>query len=185
MIKLVLGLILFFGMHLVPSVTGVRDRLIALIGQKGYMALFALVSLLGVVLIVYGFAASEVVPVYAPLAWGRDAVFVVMAVAFMLFAAGDMKSNVKRITRHPMLWGVVLWSSVHLTVNGNLAEILLFGSFLLFSLIAMFTANQRGAALQQEKFSHKKDIMVVVGGVVVYAIFAKWLHPLLIGVAVI
>lgn len=185
MIKLVLGLILFFGMHLVPSIPGLRDRLIASFGQKGYMAAFAIVSLAGVILIVNGFATSAVVPVYAPLSWGRDAVFVVMAVSFMLFAAGDMKSNVKRFTRHPMLWGVVLWSSVHLTVNGNLAEILLFVSFLLFSLITMFTSNLRGAALQQEKHPYKKDVMVIVGGVMVYFVFAKWLHPLLIGVSVI
>jgi len=185
MIKLVIGIILFFGMHLVPSVRGLRDRLIASFGKKGYMALYVIVSLVGIVLIGNGFATAEIVPVYTPPAWGRDVVFVVMAVSFVLFAAGDMKSNVKRFTRHPMLWGVVLWSSVHLTVNGNLAEIVLFGSFLLFSFIAMFTANQRGATLQQEQLPFKKDIMVIVGGVVVYAIFAKWLHPLLIGVVVI
>ena len=96
-----------------------------------------------------------------------------------------MKSNVKRFTRHPMLWGIALWSGVHLTANGDLAEVLLFGAFFIYALFAMVSANLRGAVLQQEKRPVKKDLIAIVAGIMVYIVFAKWLHPLLIGVAVI
>lgn len=185
MIYLVLGIILFFVMHLVPSVPALRARLIALLGENGYKAVYSLVSLAGLVLMVYGFSQSPVEPLYVPPAWGRNVVFILMAVSFVLFAAADMKSNVKRFTRHPMLWGIALWSGVHLAVNGNLAEVLLFGAFFVYAFVAMVSANLRGATLQQEKYPIKKDLMAIVGGIVVYVIFVKWLHPLLIGVAVI
>ena len=182
---LILGIVLFFAMHLVPAVPSLRGRLISVLGELGYKAAYSLVSLAGLVLMVYGFSQAPIELVYVPPAWGRDVVFVIMALSFVLLTAGDMKSNLKRFTRHPMLWGVVLWSGVHLTVNGNLAEVLLFGAFLIYSLVAMFSANIRGATLQQAKHPVKKDIIMLVGGIVVYAIFAKWLHPWLIGVAVI
>ena len=105
---LILGIVLFFAMHLVPAVPGLRGRLITLLGEVGYKAAYSLVSLAGMVLMVYGFSQAPVEPVYVPPAWGRDVVFVVMALSFVLLAAGDMKSNVKRFTRHPMLWGIVI-----------------------------------------------------------------------------
>ena len=182
---LILGIVLFFAMHLVPVVPGLRGWLVTSMGEVSYKVVYALVSLAGIVLIVYGFSQASVEVVYVPPAWGRDVVFVVMALSFVLFAAADMKSNVKRFTRHPMLWGIVLWSGVHLSVNGNLAEVLLFGAFLIYAPIAMLSANIRGASLQQEKRPVKKDVMAIVGGIIVFAIFAKWLHPWLIGVAVI
>jgi len=182
---LILGIALFFAMHLVPVVPGLRGRLITSLGEVGYKIVYSLVSLAGIVLMVYGFSQAPVEPVYVAPAWGRDVMFVVMALAFVLFAAADMKSNVKRFTRHPMLWGVVLWSGVHLTVNGNLAEVLLFGAFLIYALLAMLSANIRGASLQQDKHPVKKDIIALIGGIVVFAIFAKWLHPWLIGITVI
>jgi len=182
---LILGIILFFVMHLVPSMPGLRARLIASMGEGGYKGIYSLVSLAGVVLMVYGFSKSPVEPVYVPPAWGRHVVFIVMVLSFILFAAADMKSNIKRFTRHPMLWGVALWSGAHLAANGNLAELILFGAFLIYAFVAMFSANLRGATLQQEKQPIKKDIIVIVAGIVVYVVFVKWLHPLLIGVTVI
>ena len=185
MALLIVGLIIFFAIHLVPSVPGLRDKLVSSLGKTKYLAMYALTALAGMVLFIYGFSQAEFQAIYQPPAWGRYAVIMVMVVSFILFAAADMKSNVKRFIRHPMLLGVVLWAGVHLLANGDLASLLLFGSFLVFSIVAMISANRRGASLQQEKYPLKKDIIVVIGGVGVYLIFMKYLHPWLIGVAVI
>ena len=83
-----------------------------------------------------------------------------------------------------MLWGVTLWSIAHLLANGDLASILLFGSFGLFSLFNMFSANLRGAKKQQTKYAFSKDAIVIVASVVVYGILV-FLHPYLFGVKVI
>lgn len=110
---------------------------------------------------------------------------VTMLIAFYLFAAADMKSNIKRFIRHPMLLGVFLWSCVHLFANGDLASIILFGSFAIFSLFGMVSANIRGALVQKEKYPIKKDVVSIIGGLVAYAIFVLLVHPYLIGVPVL
>ncbi len=108
-----------------------------------------------------------------------------MLFSFFFLVAADIKSNIKRYLRHPMLIGVALWSSAHLFANGDFASILLFGSFLAYSIFGMFSANRRGATKQVEKYPLSKDAIIVVFGLVAYVIFIKYLHPYLIGVAII
>lgn len=171
--------------HLVPGLGQLRSRLIDRLGKNTYLAGYALLSLLGIVLVVYGKSRAEFQPVWFPPDWSREFVIGVMAVAFYLFAAGDMKSNLKRYTNHPMLWGIVLWSAAHLLANGDLASILLFSSFLVFSLFAMFSINKRGSAKQKESYGFKRDVLVVIAGLLAYGVFMVFLHPWLIGVAIV
>jgi len=84
-----------------------------------------------------------------------------------------------------MLFGVSFWSATHLFVNGDTASILLFGSFFVFSLFGMLSANKRGVTTQDKKYPFAKDIVVVFSGLVAYGIFIKYLHPYLIGVSII
>ncbi len=88
-----------------PSLAGLRGNLIGRLGENGYKGLFSVLSLAGLVLIVLGKSRAEFQHIYTPLPWGRDLALVVMPFSFMLLAAANMPSNIKRFTRHPMLWG--------------------------------------------------------------------------------
>jgi uncharacterized membrane protein len=179
---LVTGLILFCGMHLFPTLTNMRKLVIARIGEKSYMGMFALVSLAGIVLMVIGYRAFDVTQLFSPPEWGRTATAVLMLPSLVLFAAANMPGNIKRFTRHPMLWGLVLWSVAHLLSNGDRASVILFASLGVYGLLAMISANIRGATKQQSRFPVKKDILVVIAGVVAYVALV-FLHPYLSGVA--
>lgn len=182
---LLLGLAIFFVVHLVPSFVNFRLKAISKLGMAKYIGLYSIAALIGLILIIYGKSVAEYQPVWEPPVWNRTLVFPVMLLAFYLFAAADMKSNIKRLIRHPMLLGVLLWSSVHLIANGDLASITLFGSFAIFSLVGMVSANLRGALVQAEKYPIKKDVVSLIAGLVAYAIFVLFIHPYLIGVPVI
>ncbi|WP_396587109.1 NnrU family protein [Bermanella sp. R86510] len=177
---LIVGLIVFFGMHLVPSIPSLKKSLSSKLGANGYKAVFALVSLFGLVLIVLGYQQKPLLslPEWTAPHWARHVAMLAVLIAFILLPAAHMKGNIKRFTRHPMLWAIVLWSSTHLWLNGDRASILLFGSFLVYSLFAMMSANARGAKKQSKRYPLKNDIIVVVAGTVVYAVVLfshKWI----------
>jgi uncharacterized membrane protein len=168
MTTLILGVAIFIGAHLIPSVPSLRDRLQERVGRNAYRGLFALVSLIGFVLLVVGMG----VPVFA------------MPVALILLVAAFMPTNLKRFTRHPMLWGVTIWAAAHLLANGDLAGLILFGSFGAFSLFDMWSANRRGAKLSSKVVPYWRDLLVVlIGGIVYVGILHS--HGLLFGVPVV
>jgi uncharacterized membrane protein len=184
MITLVFGLTIFLGMHLFPSFVALRNKAITHLGEGPYKGIFSVISLTGIVLIVIGMSRADYLPIWEPPVWNRNLVLPLMVLSFILLAAANAPSNIKRFTRHPMLWGVTLWSAAHLLANGDLASILLFGAFAAFSLFDMFSANLRGATKQQEKLPVKKDVIAIIVGLVMYAVFV-FLHPYLFGVAII
>jgi len=171
--------------HLVPSMVKIRQRIIASLGAKQYQRLYSITALTGLVLVIYGKSIAEYHPIWEPLVWSKSVVIVIMMLSFFLLAASDIKSNIKRFIRHPMLLGLMLWSGAHLFANGDLASILLFGSFFIFSLFGMASANKRGAKKQAQKYPLTKDIVTVFAGLIAYGIFIKYLHPYLIGVSII
>jgi uncharacterized membrane protein len=181
---LFLGIAIFFGIHLVPSFVDFRSRLIDRIGAGAYKGVYSIIALIGLILIGQGMSKAEYQPIWEPPFWGGVIAVVVMPLSFYLFATAYMKSNIKRFLRHPMLLGVLLWSGVHLLTNGDLASLVLFGSFAVFSLFAMFSANRRGALYQKEKYPFSRDVMAITTGLVAYAVFL-FLHPYLIGAPVI
>lgn len=182
---LLLGLAIFFAVHLIPSFVNVRLKIINQLGMTKYMGLYSITALIGLVLIIYGKSVAEFKAIWNPPVWNSTLVLPVMLLAFYLFAAADMKSNIKRFIRHPMLLGILLWSGVHLIANGDLASIVLFGSFAVFSLIAIVSANLRGALVQTEKYPVKKDVISLLAAIVAYVIFILFIHPYLINVPVI
>ncbi|NND01072.1 MAG: NnrU family protein, partial [Gammaproteobacteria bacterium] len=121
--------------------------------------------------------------VWQPQSWGADAALILMALASILLVSAYLPSNVKRFTRHPMLWAVTLWALAHLLANGDLASILMFAALGLFSLFDMASANRRGASKQGESKSLTNDLLVLIAGIVVFALL-WYLHPLLFGVGV-
>ena len=179
MTLLVLGVALFLGVHLVPS-TGLRGRLVERIGMGRYKGLFSVVALIGLVLIIIGKGRAPMVPLWDPPSWGFTAAVLGMPLALMLFIASSSPTNIKRVTRHPMLWGVTLWAGLHLLSNGDLASLILFGSFGAFALFDMWSANRRGASLSTEKKPLWGDVLVVVVGFAAYGLFL-YFHESLFG----
>lgn len=179
---LIAGLLVFLGIHLLPSAVPAKAALVGRLGPQRYKGLFSLVALAGFALIVYGKAHAPFIPVWQPPPWARHFALAVMPFALMLLASSHMKSNVKRVTRHPMLWGVLLWALAHLAANGDLASILLFGGFAVYAPFAMWSANRRGAKLADRPQPPGRDAMVVVAGLVAYAALLV-LHPVLFGVS--
>lgn len=179
MTTLILGLFVFFAVHVVSS-TPMKTTLVRRLGGNPYKGLFALVSLIGLILIIVGKARAPFEPVWNGIQSLRPLTLPLMWVCFILLPAANMKTNIKRYTRHPMLWGILLWSGAHLLVNGDQASMLLFGSFAVYSVYAMISQTRRGAALQTEKVALKYDAIVVAAGTTVF--IAIWLlHGVLFG----
>jgi uncharacterized membrane protein len=168
MTLLILGLAIFIGAHLIPSAPALRGRLKGKVGGNAYRGVFALVSLAGFVLLVMGMGRAPSVPVWDPPAWGYRVPVFAMPVALTLFIASLMPTNLKRFVRHPMLWGVAIWAAAHLLANGDLASLILFGSFGAFSLFDVWSANRRGAQLSTKVVPYWRDLLVVALGGIVY-----------------
>ncbi len=181
---LVSGIVLFFAVHLIPGWGGLRRKLIDRIGDVRYKALYSIIAFIGLILIIYGKSTADFQSIWIPPAWASKITVVLMVLSCIFLVASGMKTNLTRFTRHPMLWGVTFWSIGHLSANGDLAAIVLFGSFGIFSLAAMFSANLRGAKKGQTEYPIIVDVIVLIVSLTLYVVFVV-LHPYLIGVAVI
>jgi len=166
MTLLVLGIGLFIGIHLVPTVPAVRSMLALRLGEGPYKGLFALMSAAGLVFMVLGWPGTQVpIHVFPPLAAAGNAAPVVVTIAFILFAAANMRTHIRAKLRHPMLIGLLLWAVVHLLANGDLAGTVLFGSFTAYAIVAIASAESRGA-LKPVVPTWKHDAIAVVAGLV-------------------
>lgn len=180
MTLMIAGLLIFFAIHMVPWSGALRESLVSKMGLNPYKGVFSLIALAGIVLIVIGKGQAAFVSVWDPSPQLQHLTRLLVLAGFILLPAAHMKTNIKRFTRHPMLWGVVLWGVGHLLANGDRASMVLFGSFVVYSLAAMASANARGASKSVERYGIGKDLMVVVAGVVAYLVL-MWLHGSLFG----
>lgn len=184
MTLLTVGIAIFIGVHLVPSAPALSNPLRKRVGNNPYRGLFSLVSLVGFVLLVVGMGRAPFVPLWSPPIWGRQVAVWVMPVALMLLVGAFTPTNLKRFTRHPMLWGVTVWATVHLLANGDLASLILFGSFGAFSVFDMWSANRRGAELSSSVVPFWRDLLVIlIGGLAYVALLHS--HAWLFGMPVI
>ena len=181
---LLLGILLFFGVHLMPSFVTFRQKMVTTLGARPYKVLFSILSLSGIILIVYGMSKADFQPLWDPPGWGRNVTVALMLFSILLLVVSDIKSNIQRFIRHPMLWGVTIWSGAHLLANGDLASLLLFGSFGTYALLDIFLVNRRGENKQLKKYPFTRDVVTIVAGLAVYGIILL-LHPYLFGVSVI
>lgn len=184
LIMLIAGLLIFTGLHLLPALVPARQVLVNRLGQNLYLGLYALISLSALVLIIIGKIYAEFTPIWNPPTWSKHATMLLMSLSFILFAAADMPSNIKRFTRHPMLWGVVVWSLAHLLANGDLASMLLFAGFGLYAVVVMPLLTRRGDKKQTRKYPFYKDLILAVAAISVYLV-VLFLHPYLFGVAIV
>jgi len=188
MFLLVLGLVLFLGGHSVRIVAeGWRARAIARLGDKGWKVLYSLVSFLGLGLLVWGFVLARQQPVVLwtpPRGMGHLAALL-MLVSFVLLAAVYVPRNAIRARLgHPMILSIKTWAFAHLLANGTLADVVLFGAFLVWAVFDFRAARRREpvAADAMAATSGAATAATVVLGLAAWAVFAFWLHGWLIGV---
>ena len=184
MTLLVLGLIVFFAIHLLPSIAPLRSRLKGRLGESGYRGLFSLISLAGLVLIVMGMGRAEFTPLYEPPAWGRHATSLLMLVSLYCLISKEVMTSLRKFTAHPMLWGVSAWAAGHLLANGDAASVALFGSFLAYSLFDMHSANRRGARPAGKALALKRDAVVLVAATAI-TLGLMFFHELFAGVQLV
>lgn len=186
---LILGLVLFLGMHsLRIFADGWRTRQIARLGLQRWKALYAVVAIAGFVLICWGFGLARQHPVllYVPPLWLRHVNALFTLVALVLFVAARVPRNgLKAWLHHPQVLAVKVWAFGHLLVTGMLHDVVLFGAFLLWSVVLFATSRRRDriAGTVYPAGTLRGTVITVVIGVVVWAVFARWLHLWLIGVS--
>jgi uncharacterized membrane protein len=188
MAVLILGLVLFLGVHSTRIVAdGWRTATIARIGEKPWKGLYALASIAGFALIVWGFGLARRNPVYlweAPMGM-RHLAGALLLIAFVLLVATYVPRNlIKARLHHPMVLAVKVWALAHLLANGNLADVVLFGSFLVWAVFSFRAARQRDrvAGTVYPAGTMAATAITVVVGVAFWALFAFWAHGLLFGV---
>jgi len=188
MLALVFGLALFLGVHSTRIVAeGWRTGMLAKLGEKGWKGAYSVVSLVGFVLIVvgYGWARQQPVVLWSPPVATRHVAALLMLLSFVLLVAAYVPGNgIKAKLRHPMVLSVKVWALAHLLSNGNLADVLLFGSFLVWAVLSFRAARGRDRAAGVVGTSGKASATVatVLIGVAAWAAFAFWAHAALIGV---
>lgn len=173
MIWFVGGALLFFGGHLLPLFPGLRRSLLARLGPWPYRGLFAVLAGAGLVLMVVGYGRMETTTLWFVPAWAWRVNPPLMMLASILLVAAYLPGNVRRLTRHPMLWAVVLWGVAHMLVTGHLAAVLLFGAFIAYATLAMKGINMRGAELQQTSRNWLWDGLNGVVGLAVYFLILR------------
>lgn len=188
MTLLILGLVLFLGVHSVRIASDDwRTRTRARLGEGAWKGLYSAASIAGFVLIVwgYGLARQQPVVLWTPPVAMRHLAALLTLVSFVLLAAAYVPRNgLKARLHHPMVLGVKVWALAHLLANGTLADVLLFGSFLVWAVFGFRAARRRdrAAGLTDPPGTAAGTIGAVVAGVAGWAVFAFWAHEALIGV---
>jgi len=180
---LVLGLVVFLGIHLVRVVApGFRDAQVAA-SENRWKGIYSVVSLAGLALIIWGWHLyrADAPELFTPPEWGRHVMPIFVLLAFILFAAANSPAGyIRHYLKHPMLIGTILWSGGHLLANGDAASLLLFGAFLVWAVIDLVAVIPRGDPAPAI-VKPRSDIIAIVAGAVIFAVFGLWLHQWLFG----
>jgi uncharacterized membrane protein len=188
MAVLILGLVLFLGVHSTRIFAdGWRSRMIGRMGPLPWKGLYSVASIIGFILIIWGFrmARAETLVLYAPPVWTRHVAGLLMVPSFILLAAAYVPRNsLKARLHHPMVLGVKVWALAHLLANGVAADVVLFGAFLVWSVFSFRAARQRDRAagtVYPPGTAAWTGITVAIG-LIAWSVFALLLHGPLIGV---
>jgi uncharacterized membrane protein len=185
---MIIGLAVFLGSHTLVTLRPQRVAVIARVGEGAYKGLFSLVSLVGILLIGYGFAlyrAGGYIDIWMPPRWTRHVTELLVWPAIIAIVAAYVPGQIKRVLKHPMLVGVKLWAVAHLLSNGDLGSIILFGSILAWAVYDRISLKRRTdvpAPAVVTGGGYRNDFIVVVVGTLVYFVLGFWFHPWIIGV---
>ncbi|KQV89900.1 NnrU [Massilia sp. Root351] len=188
MTVLVLGLLIFLGVHSVrivadPWRTAMRARL----GENGWKGVYSLLALAGFALLIWGYGQARQAPLVLwtqPVGMRHLAALLTVFAFIFLAAAYVPRNRIKARLHHPMLLGVKAWALAHLLANGTVADVLLFGSFLAWAVVCFASSRRRdrAAGTVYPPGTASGTVITVVVGLAAWAAFAIWLHGPLIGV---
>ncbi len=188
MSALILGLLMFLGMHSARIVAeGWRTQVIAQRGPGAWKGLYTVVSLVGLGLVIWGYGQARLAPVvlWAAPVWTRHLAALLVLVALVLLAAAQVPGNgIKARLHHPMVLGVKVWALAHLLANNTLADLLLFGSFLVWAVLDFRSSRQRdrAAGTVYPPGTAGRTVAAVVLGVLLWVVLAFGAHQWLFGV---
>jgi uncharacterized membrane protein len=188
MLILIAGLVIFLGAHSLPMARGARTSVVARMGDDGFRIAHSAISVIGFVLIVWGFhhyRSEAWMQVWYPPVWIRHITITLMWFAFVSLACmNPAPGRIRGWLRHPMLVAIKIWALAHLLANGDLGGMLLFGSFLVWAVVDRISVKRRGdvGATRLRSFTRADGINVAIG-TVAYGVMIV-LHPVLIGVEV-
>jgi uncharacterized membrane protein len=186
MVLLVLGILLFAGVHFVPSLApGLKASWLARLGEGGYKGTFSLLLLASFALMITGWRSAQPEFLYTPSAALRHPAMLLLVLAFLLMAVSSRNSRLKLVIRHPQLTGVTLWGIAHLLLNGDNRSLVLFGGMAVWAVVEMVAINRRdGAWVKGTAPSWGTELITLVITLVVVAVVVK-IHPWLSGMPVI
>jgi uncharacterized membrane protein len=186
---LVLGLVIFLGVHSTRIFTeGGRTKAIARLGEGPWKGVYSLLSLIGFMLIVWGFAQARwnAADLWTPPIWTRHTTILLMLFSMILMGGYIFKkSHIAVAVHHPMVWSVAIWAAGHLLANGSSADLLLFGGFLVWALadlVSSYARDQRNATVYPTP-NWAATISAIVLGVVLWVALLWGLHLWLFGVS--
>jgi uncharacterized membrane protein len=178
------GLVIFFGIHVLPWLPALRERLVARFGAGPYRGLFSVVAGIGLVLLVVGYGAAPKAPVlWTSPAWGPTAALVAVPAALILIASAYLGTHLKRLLKHPFNIGIALWAGVHLLNNGDLPSLLLFGGFGVYALADIVAASRRGRETSPARPAQRRDLVAILAGLILAGVVAHF-HATLFGVPI-
>lgn len=186
---MIAGLVVFLGAHTLTTQRKLRARIIASTGGGTYKILYSLVSVVGLALIVWGFAryrATGWIDVWHPPVAMKHIAIALMLPAVILVVASYIRGRIYTTVKHPMLAGVKLWAAAHLLANGDLGSIILFGSFLAWAVFDRISLKRRsdGGAPPIPVGGPTNDLIAIAVGVIAYLAIGYAFHPAVIGVPV-
>jgi uncharacterized membrane protein len=189
MVTFAAGLILFLGAHSIRAWgEPVRARLVARLGENRFKGVYALVSALGLILMVWGYGqarASGGLLWVSPVGARHLGTLFTLLGLICLAAAYVPGTYIRAWLGHPMMIGVGLWAVGHLLAKGTVASLLLFGGFLAW-VVATYPAarrRDRAAGVTRPPAGPLRDLAAVAVGIGFWGLLAFWLHELVIGVA--
>jgi len=190
LLVMILGLILFFGVHSLTTQRGLRARVVASTGESGYKIGYTLASVAGLALVTLGFAkyrATGMWEVWTPPIAFKHITVGLMLPAVIMVVASYIRGRIYTTLKHPMLTGIKLWAAAHLLANGDLGSIILFGSFLAWAVFDRISLKHRpdAGAPPIPVGGPTNDLIAIAVGVVVYLALAFAFHPVVIGVPVV
>jgi uncharacterized membrane protein len=178
MVLLVIGVLLWAGVHFIPSLgLPLKEKLVARIGENGFKGIFSLLLIASIVSMVMGWRSAHVTILYSPATWTRAVTLPLVFVGFFLFMASSMPSNIKRLIRHPQLTGVAVWAAAHLIPNGDSRALVLFGGLGLWALLEMPAIGRRDGAWEKpEPRPLTIELQPLIAAVVFFAVM-YFAHP--------
>jgi len=183
----IVGLILFFTTHSISIVADPwRNHMVARFGEKRWQGIYSLISIVGFVLIVWGYgeARETTASLYESPLWTHHVAALFMLPVFPLLIAANMPGRIKTKTQHPMLLATILWAIGHLVSNGAVVDVLLFGAFLVWAIADRISVASRAPRMTHQMPSGRlNDVIAVIGGLALYAVFVFWAHAWLFGVS--